>query len=152
MRSWRERWDPDAEFVYNKRLKLGLDPENPWVQPGDPVDKLAIGIRRLHRWWDAGMIRLDKERDNAPKPTIVRLTEKCFEVRVPGKKIIRVGNKQEADSLLRMMTDQIGQTDKSQPYVEKLNKLMWAVHSKHGVEKIKGMNQAIERLHEVARD
>ena len=85
MRNWKERWDPEAEFVYNKRLKMGLDPENPWVMPGDPVDKLALGIRRLHRWWDAGTIRLDVERAEAPKPMILRITSKCFEVRVPGR-------------------------------------------------------------------
>jgi len=155
MRNWKERWDPDAEYVFLKRLKLGLDPKNPWVLPGDPVPKDELGLRRLHRWWDAQIIGLDKERVDAPKPRIVRITQNCFEVRVPGKKIIRVNDKQEAEGVLRAIT---GELDNSKPqddslelpYIQRLNKLMWALHTKDGVEKIKGADNAMQRLHEVA--
>ena len=155
MRNWKERWDPNAEFVFNKRLKLGLDTENPWVLPGDPVDKEALGICRLHRWWDAGMISLDKESDNTPKPHIMRITQRCFEVRVPGKKILRFGTKQEADASLRALTGQLLKKDEvaeNTPFIEKMNKLIWALHTAEGTEKIKGMKQAIARRHEVMSD
>lgn len=149
MRNWKERWDPDAEFVFNKRLKLGLDAENPWVMPGDPVDKLALGIRRLHRWWDAGMISLSKTPVEAPKAKVLRVTAKCFEVRVPGKKTLRFDSKDEAMQALEVIEEQ--STTEDTPHIEKLNKRTWALHTKEGVEKIDGMGKAIERLHEVVR-
>ena len=150
MRNWRERWDPDAEFVFNKTLNLGLDPENPRVVPGDPVDKEALGLHRLQHWWNAGFIRLDTERLEAPKPCIVRLTASCYEVRVPGRKIIRVNTKQEAESILRTLEGRIEKQEDGLPFMEKLNKQMWALHTKDGVEKVKGMKDAVKRLHEVA--
>lgn len=152
MRNWKERWNPDAEFVFNKTMNLGLDPENPRVVPGDPVDKEALSLRRLQHWWNAGFIRLDKEADNSPRPRIVRITTGCYEVRVPGKQIIRVNTKQEADATLRVLTGNPKKLDADGdlPYITKLNKLMWALHSDSGVESIKGMKVAIARLHEVA--
>jgi len=154
MRNWKERWDPNAEFVFNKTMNLGLDSENPRVVPGDPVDKTTLGLRRLQHWWNAGFIRLDKTADNAPKPCIIRITTNCYEVRIPGKKIIRVNTKQEADATLRALTGKLlkkGEDAESAPYIEKLNKLIWALHTSEGVEKVKGMPQAIARLHEVTR-
>lgn len=154
MRNWKERWDANAEFVFNKTLNLGLDPNSPKVVPGDPVDKEALGLARLKHWWNAGFIRLDKERDNAPKARIVRITSKCFEVRVPGKQIIRVNTKEEADATLRLLTGQespVKEEDKNLPYMTKLNQAMWALHTAKGTESIRGFSAAIVRLHEAAR-
>ena len=155
MRSWKERWDPNAEFVFNKTMNLGLDAENPRVVPGDPVDKEAIGLGRLKHWWNAGMIRLDIEADNSPRARIVRITTSCYEVRVPGKQIIRVNTKEEADSALRMLTGNMKPAAKDEgnyPALTKLNKTMWALHTKDGTESIRGFSNAVARLHEVSRD
>jgi hypothetical protein len=152
MRNWKERWDANAEFVFNKTMNLGLDPANPRVVPGDPVDKEALGLGRLKHWWNAGFIRLDIEADNAPKARIVRITTNCFEVRVPGKQIIRVNTKEEADSTLRMLTGQKSPAKKEGglPYMTKLNQAMWALHTVKGTESIRGFNAAVARLHEAA--
>lgn len=77
MRHWKQKWDPNADLVFAKRLKLGLDPENPWVEPGDPVPKCRrhkarivenerrvksdgqyLGIHRLYMWFRAGIVEL----------------------------------------------------------------------------------------------
>ncbi len=151
MRSWKEHWNPDAEFVFTKTMNLGVDPAHPRVTPGDHVDKESLGLRRLKHWWNAGFIRLDIEADNAPKARIVRITTKCFEVRVPGKRIIRVNTKQEAESTLRILTGNLNTNGENLPFLTKLNKTMWSLHSKNGVESIKGMKAAVSRLHEEAR-
>lgn len=154
MRNWKERWDPNAEFVFNKTMNLGLDPANPKVVPGDPVDKEALGLGRLKHWWNAGMIRLDIEADNAPRARIVRITTSCFEVRVPGKQIIRVNTKEEADATLRMLTGKmkpVVKEEENYPSLTKLNKTMWALRTSNGTESIRGFSAAVARLHEVAR-
>ena len=58
IRHWKQRYDPDAKFVFLKRMRLGLDPKKPNVVPGDPVPSgdIRLGRGRLKRWWDAGII------------------------------------------------------------------------------------------------
>lgn len=60
IRHWKQRYDPDAKFVFLKRLKLGLDPKKPVVAPGDPVPvgDIRLGRARIKRWWHAGIIGL----------------------------------------------------------------------------------------------
>jgi hypothetical protein len=61
MRHWRQRWDPEAELVFLRRLRMGDDPERPFVLPGDPVTseiRTKLGTHRLRRWWDAGAVGL----------------------------------------------------------------------------------------------
>lgn len=58
IRHWKQRFDPSADFVFTKRRHLGLDPENPWVNPGDPVPKEQLGVHRLKTWWRARYIAL----------------------------------------------------------------------------------------------
>ncbi len=60
VRHWKQRYDPDAKFVFLKRLKLGLNVKKPWVLPGDPVPTgdVRLGRGRLKRWWEAGIIGL----------------------------------------------------------------------------------------------
>lgn len=115
LRSWKERWHPDAEFVFAKRLKMGLDPEKPWVLPGDPVDKNLFGLSRLRRWWEARVIRLAKP-DVNPQPEkvgrIVRLTNTVWEVRRPGRDPQRVDSRGEADRLLAEHEATLVQTEK----------------------------------------
>lgn len=59
-RHWKQKFDPDAKFIFLRRLKLGLDPKNPVVQPGDPVPTgdVRLGKHRLKKWWAAEIIGL----------------------------------------------------------------------------------------------
>lgn len=64
IRDWRQRFHPDADFVFAKRLKLGLDPDKLYVDVGDPVDKTRITAHRLKMWWKVRVIML------APEPEL----------------------------------------------------------------------------------
>ncbi len=58
MRHWKQRWDPKADLVFCRRMRMGTA-KNPFVIPGDPVTPMMrakLGIVRLRRWWDAMMI------------------------------------------------------------------------------------------------
>lgn len=98
IRSWKERWDPQAEFVFAKRLKLGLA-DQPVVMPGDPVDKVQFSLQRLRRWWTAGAIRLAAfvKKD---APSIVRLTAEVWEARIPGQEPTRFSSLGAAQAAL----------------------------------------------------
>lgn len=81
MRHWKQQWDPNAALVFLKRLRMGDDPENPYVLPGDPVTKAIrakLGTNRLRRWWEARVVGLadwlpnsgrQARRHDAPPPT-----------------------------------------------------------------------------------
>lgn len=100
IRSWKERWDPKAEFVFAKRLKLGLA-DQAVVLPGDPVDKTQFSLQRLRRWWTAGAIRL-ADQTSKPKdtPCVVRLTADVWETRVPGQEPMRFNSLGAAQAAL----------------------------------------------------
>lgn len=55
VRHWRERFDPDAEFVWLRRTKLTGER---WVNPGDRVDKALCPPGRLRTLWNTGRIAL----------------------------------------------------------------------------------------------
>ena len=60
-RHWKQHWDPSAEFVFAKRLRMGDDPKKPFVLPGDPVTEAMrekLGMARIRRWWDAKIVQL----------------------------------------------------------------------------------------------
>jgi len=60
-RNWKHRWDPSADFVYLKRLRMGDDPQRPFVLPGDRVsdaERAKLGLARLRRWFEAGVVGL----------------------------------------------------------------------------------------------
>ncbi len=69
MRHYKQRWDPNADLVYLKRLRLGDNPRKPFVLPGEPVtqeQRDKLGLARLKRWFDNKTIGLaDYE---APEP------------------------------------------------------------------------------------
>lgn len=59
-RHWKQRWDPDAKFIYRRALKLS-DPETGKafrVLVGDDVDSEFWGRGRLRRLWDQAAIEL----------------------------------------------------------------------------------------------
>ncbi len=57
LRHWKQRWSPTADLIFLKKLKLG----DGFVLPGDPVTpeiREKLGLHRLRRWWDAGVLAL----------------------------------------------------------------------------------------------
>lgn len=59
LRHWKQRWDPDAPLKFMKRLRMGDNPDKPFVYPGELVtDEMRekMGLARLRRWWDAGVL------------------------------------------------------------------------------------------------
>ena len=77
IRHWKQRYDPDAKFVFLKRLKLGLDPKKPVVAPGDPVPTgdIRLGRARIKRWWHAGIIG----RADWVDPDVAKLAKRATE-------------------------------------------------------------------------
>lgn len=77
IRHWKQRYDPDAKFVFLKRLKLGLDKKKPVVMPGDPVPTgdIRLGRARIKRWWHAGIIGLADWVD----PDVLKLQKRATE-------------------------------------------------------------------------
>ena len=46
------------EFV--RKMRIGDDPEKPYVYPGDPVTdyhRKLLGTARLRNWWASGLLR-----------------------------------------------------------------------------------------------
>lgn len=54
LRDWRQTFDPGAEFVWRRRYRYG----DALVEPGDAVDKAALGPKRLRTFWHAGAIEI----------------------------------------------------------------------------------------------
>ena len=60
-RNWRQRWDPEAPLVFNKKLRMGNNPKKPFVMPGDKVTKKQrekMGLARLRMWFESGTLGL----------------------------------------------------------------------------------------------
>lgn len=54
-RHWRQRFDPNADFVFRRSVLFNGER----VQIGQPVDKTALGVRhRLRLWWEARIVEL----------------------------------------------------------------------------------------------
>jgi len=67
-RHWKQRWDPNAELVFVRRMRVGTKAK-PYAQPGDKVTKALrdrIGPHRLRRWFETGV--LDIANWEAPEP------------------------------------------------------------------------------------
>ena len=62
-RHWKQRWDPTAELVFTRRLKMGI-PGREFVNPGDDVTpeiRAALGKHstfRLKRWFEANFLSI----------------------------------------------------------------------------------------------
>jgi hypothetical protein len=110
VRHWREKWSPDAELVFTRRLKLGLDPKKPWVNPGDPVtEKLRdqLGIRKLRTWWNARAVGLKEWAIEKPQAeevlagSISVIGGGWYQVTLPDGTEHRVRGKKQAQALLK---------------------------------------------------
>lgn len=108
-RHWKQRWDPHADFVFAKRLRMGDNPRKPFVLPGEPVTKKMrekMGLHRLRRWWEAGVIAIAdwepprRNRRSATEPHVRKLGGPWFEVTLPGQDAERVRGKEAAELLV----------------------------------------------------
>lgn len=69
MRHWRQKWDPDAELIATRRLRLGDDPKKPFVLRGEVISadvRETLGLHRLQRWFESGILALADF--DAPEP------------------------------------------------------------------------------------
>jgi hypothetical protein len=71
LRHWKQRFDKDAAFIWNKHMTWDGEP----VVPGAVIpDALAADANRLRRFWEAGIIQLaqfeepDVATGQAPEP------------------------------------------------------------------------------------
>lgn len=77
MRHWKQHWDPNADLIFTKKLRIGDDPERPYVLPGDPVTpelRESLGLHRLKIWWEAEFLAIAPE--HAPKPYVKQSARK----------------------------------------------------------------------------
>jgi len=54
-RHWKQRFDPNAEMRFRKNIKWS---KGVFFKAGDPVPPDLLDRRKLHRWWEAGLIEL----------------------------------------------------------------------------------------------
>lgn len=54
-RHWRQRFDPNAEMRFRKRVKWS---KSITYEPGDKVPEDLMAPNKLRRWWEAGYIEL----------------------------------------------------------------------------------------------
>ncbi len=64
-RSWRQRYDPDAEMVFRRPTRVG----DRLYQPGEDVPTKGVSARLRHRWWDNERIEL-KHFQSRPRKTL----------------------------------------------------------------------------------
>lgn len=68
-RHFKQRWDPQADLVYLKKLRMGDNPKKPFVFPGEKVTKKMrdkLGLGRLKTWFQYGFLGLAEF--EAPEP------------------------------------------------------------------------------------
>lgn len=109
VRHWKEVFDPTGEFIFIKRMKLGI-PGHEFVSPGDaltPEVRAKLGDHRLKVWWDARVIG---SRDYAIAigivpavvPQKIRSTGRgWFEVAMPDGSVKKVRGREHAEQLLQ---------------------------------------------------
>ena len=73
-RHWKQKWNPNAEFVYRRSLKIGDGRGNyRTVCVGDDVDKELWGLAKLKRLWESGAIEIKGWK--APEPPVTESRE-----------------------------------------------------------------------------
>jgi hypothetical protein len=56
LRHWKQRFNPNAVFVFAKRVRIG-EAGDPWAPAGTVVDSARFA-KRLKLWWDVGLIEI----------------------------------------------------------------------------------------------
>jgi len=106
-RHWKEVFDPSNEFIFLKKLKLGI-PGHEVVAPGDAMAdevRATLGEHRLKVWWNARVIGSREYAVAAgivPAEMRVRPTGRgWFEVTLPSGGIKKVRGREQAEKLLQ---------------------------------------------------
>lgn len=117
LRHYKQRFDPDAEFVFRKNRKLGLCGVA-LCHKGMPVTqemKDTLGKHKLRNWWDAGLIELatkqeSVEQENVDKdhnlggpamgPAMKHMGAGWYEVTLEDGTVERVRGKKNAEDFL----------------------------------------------------
>ena len=95
-RHWKQLWDPNAKFVWRKRLLFN----GKHTEVGKAVTKKqrqTLGVNRLRRWWDAGVIEIDPKTFEPGKRKAA--TPKAKEPREPRPQKLPVLNPQKRKKL-----------------------------------------------------
>lgn len=111
VRHWKEVFDPSNEFIFLRRMKLGVAGHE-YVNGGDPVTdeiRAVLGEHRLKVWWTARAIG---SRDYAVSIGIVpasKVSPKVrptgrgwFEVTLPDGSLRKVRGREAAEQLLQV--------------------------------------------------
>jgi len=108
VRHWKDVFDPTSDFVFIKRMKLGL-PGHEVVQAGDAVTgamKHALGRERLKIWWTARVIGTREYaigigiNPSAPDLKIRPTGRGWFEVAMADGTVRKVRGRESAEQLL----------------------------------------------------
>lgn len=95
IRHWKQRWSATAPLIFAKKLRIG----DGYVLPGEPVTQEHrdhLGLHRLRRWWEAGVIALAGK-----YPKVKSLGNGWSEVIMgPGARAQRVHGKEALEDLL----------------------------------------------------
>lgn len=68
-RHWKQHWDPSAQLVFARRMRLGDNPKKPFMLPGERLTKAQrakLGENRVRRWFETGMLEIEGWK--APEP------------------------------------------------------------------------------------
>jgi len=60
-RHWKQHYTPGAEFVFARRLRMGDDPNKPFVFPGEklsPEMRTKLGEHRVRNWFENGTLEI----------------------------------------------------------------------------------------------
>lgn len=61
IRHWKQKYDPKAALVFAKRLRMGDNPEKPFVLPGQRLTKKMrdkLGANRVKHWFENGTLEI----------------------------------------------------------------------------------------------
>ncbi len=60
-RHWKQHYDPEAELIFAKRLRMGDDPKKPFCLPGERLSedqREKLGPARVRHWFENGTLSL----------------------------------------------------------------------------------------------
>ncbi len=82
-RHWKQHWDPSADLVAKRRLRMGDDPNKPFVLPGEIITQAQrekLGLNRLRRWFENGTLQLADFVAPEPQRRLALQTRPCAPV------------------------------------------------------------------------
>jgi len=111
LRHWKERYDPERDLFFLKRLRMG----DGYVFPGDPVTeemREKLGPHRLKTWWKGGTIAHEvpagamhrvAEQKEGTYPKVLKSNTSWFTVEVSEGDVRKVNGRKALDELLESL-------------------------------------------------